>query len=304
MGMRILKTNNNKTTFIMKRLLSFFLLSLPAALTLTAGNIVTDTIHSKVLGADVCYNVYLPSGFGKQADARYPVVYLLHGLSDDYRAWRDKGQMQSVADELIESGEACKMVIIMPGAGGPDIHNTWNGYFNMPGWAYEDFFFTELLPTAEAKYRVVGDKGHRAIMGLSMGGGGSTVYCQRHPDMFSSCYAMSAWLDEGSLKADDSQPKDKLYYVKTAVREHSALDFVEKASEETRNELRTVKWFIDCGDDDFLIDLSVRLHQLMRDSRIKSELRIRNGVHNWEYWHEALRMALPFASRSFDCNGK
>ena len=42
----------------------------------------------------------------------------------------------------------------------------------------------------------------------------------------------------------------------------------------------------------------------MRDSRIKSELRIRNGVHNWEYWHEALRMALPFASRSFDCNGK
>ena len=144
MGMRILKTNNNKTTFIMKRLLSLFLLSLPAALTLTAGNIVTDTIHSKVLGADVCYNVYLPSGFGKQADARYPVVYLLHGLSDDYRAWRDKGQMQSVADELIESGEACKMVIIMPGAGGPDIHNTWNGYFNMPGWAYEDFFFTEL----------------------------------------------------------------------------------------------------------------------------------------------------------------
>ena len=124
MGMRILKTNNNKTTFIMKRLLSLFLLSLPAALTLTAGNIVTDTIHSKVLGADVCYNVYLPSGFGKQADARYPVVYLLHGLSDDYRAWRDKGQMQSVADELIESGEACKMVIIMPGAGGPDIHNT------------------------------------------------------------------------------------------------------------------------------------------------------------------------------------
>ena len=304
MGMRILKTNNNKTTFIMKRLLSLFLLSLPAALTLTAGNIVTDTIHSKVLGADVCYNVYLPSGFGKQADDRYPVVYLLHGLSDDYRAWRDKGQMQSVADELIESGEACKMVIIMPGAGGPDIHNTWNGYFNMPGWAYEDFFFTELLPTAEAKYRIAGDKGHRAIMGLSMGGGGSTVYCQRHPDMFSSCYAMSAWLDEGPLKEDDSQTKDKLYYVKTAVREHSALDFVEKASEETRNKLRTVKWFIDCGDDDFLVDLSVRLHQLMRDSRIKSELRIRNGVHNWEYWHEALRMALPFASRSFDCNGK
>ena len=188
----------------------------------------------------------------------------------------------------------------MPNAGGPDTHNTWNGYFNMPGWSYEDFFFQELIPEVEKKYRGAGDKGHRAVMGLSMGGGGSVVYCQRHPDMFSSCYAMSAWLDNQQDNVGPGEASGKRYLVCEAVKEHSALRFVEQADEETKKQLRTVKWFLDCGDDDFLFDLTARLHQLMRDAGIKDELRVRNGVHNWEYWHEALRMALPFASRNFE----
>ena len=268
-----------------------------ASLSAHAGRIVTDSVQSQVLGATVKYNIYLPNGF---ADSKaYPIVYLLHGLSDDYRAWRDKGHMQEVADELIESGEACEMIIVMPNAGGPDTHNTWNGYFNMPGWNYEDFFFQELIPKVEKKYHAVGNKGNRAVMGLSMGGGGSTVYCQRHPDMFSSCYAMSAWLDNQSNNVGAGQKKDKLYYVCEAVKNYSALAFIENADEKIKKQLRTVKWFFDCGDDDFLFDLNVRLHQLMRNAHIKDELRIRNGVHNWEYWHQALRIALPFASRNF-----
>ena len=282
----------------MNKIFTFFLL-LAAALTSQAGKIKTDTIESKVLGEKVVYNIYLPSGFERSAEL-YPVVYLLHGLTDDYRAWRDRGRMQDVADELMESGEACKMIIVMPNAGGPDTHNTWNGYFNMPGWSYEDFFFQELIPEVEKKYRGAGDKGHRAVMGLSMGGGGSVVYCQRHPDMFSSCYAMSAWLDNQQDNVGPGEASGKRYLVCEAVKEHSALRFVEQADEETRARLRTVKWFLDCGDDDSLFDLTVRLHQLMRDAGIKDELRVRNGVHNWEYWHEALRMALPFASRNFE----
>lgn len=282
----------------MNRIFTFVLLLL-LGVSAQAGRIVTDSVESKVLGANVTYNIYLPNGFEKSSKL-YPVVYLLHGLSDDYRAWREKGRMQDVADELIESGEACEMIIVMPNAGGPDTHNTWNGYFNMPGWNYEDFFFQEFVPAVEKKYRGVDDKGHRAVMGLSMGGGGSTVYCQRHPDMFSSCYAMSAWLDNQSNNVGVGQEKDKRYYVSEAVKEHSALRFVEQADEETKKQLRTVKWFFDCGDDDFLFDQSVRLHQLMRNARIKDELRVRNGVHNWEYWHQALRIALPFASRNFE----
>ncbi len=285
----------------MKKYLSLLCLALLVpVLSARAGKVVTDSLQSTILGTQVKYNVYLPNSFGK-TEKLYPVVYLLHGLSDDYRAWVQKGNMQIVVDELMGTGEACEMVIVMPNAGGPDTHHTWNGYFNMPGWSYEDFFFQEFLPKVEAKYRIIGDKGHRAVMGLSMGGGGSTVYAQRHPDVFSSCYAMSAWLDNHNDEVRSrNSPKDCLYYVGEAVREHSALDFIDNADEATLAQLRTVAWFIDCGDDDFLLDMNLALYQKMRNRKIKSELRVRNGVHNWEYWHLALRMSLPFASRNFD----
>ncbi|MBE6255831.1 MAG: alpha/beta fold hydrolase [Prevotella sp.] len=269
-----------------------------ASVTALAGRVITDSVRSQVLGATVKYNIYLPNGFA-QSGKSYPVVYLLHGFTDDYTAWRDKGQMQTVADELIESGEICEMIIVMPNAGGPRTMETWNGYFNMPGWNYEDFFFQEFMPQVEQKYRGIGDKGHRAVMGLSMGGGGSTVYAQRHPNLFSSCYCMSGWLESDGGKQRVEGVDDKVYLVSQAVKKHSALAFVENADAATVERLRTVKWFFDCGDDDFLFDLSVKLHQLMREKRIKDELRIRNGVHNWEYWHQAIRIALPFASRNF-----
>lgn len=284
----------------MKRFFSFLVFLLAAGVAANAGKIVTDSLYSNILKASVKYNVYLPDGFEESAKT-YPVVYLLHGLGGNYTDWAKKASAKSIADELIGTGEAVEMIIIMPNAGGADRHNVWNGYFNMPGWNYEDFFFRELIPTAEKKYRAIGDKGHRAVMGLSMGGGGSTVYCQRHPDMFSSCYAMSAWLDyEQGQVGESDQAKDKLYYVCQSVREHSAIDFIDQADEATLEKLRTVKWFIDCGDDDFLVTLSFQLHMKMKAKKVKSELRVRNGIHNWEYWHGSLRLALPFASRNFE----
>ena len=275
------------------------LLLLPALLgqPLRQSVIRPDTVESALLGGPVDVNVYLPAGFDAASDAKYPVVYLLHGLYGTYKDWENLGHMKILVDELVASGEIVPLVIIMPNAGDPDIHNNWNGYFNMPGHPYEDFFFQELIPAVEARYKAFGDKQHRAVMGLSMGGGGSTVYAQRHPDMFSSCYAMSAWLDNSEPRAD--MPKDKFYLVSKSVREHSALDFIDKADEETLAKLRTVKWFFDCGDDDYLLDLSVSLYQKMRDRDLRSELRVRDGWHSWEYWHTALRLSLPFASRNF-----
>lgn len=284
----------------MKRILLILLCAaLLPAFPARAGKVVTDSLQSKVLGTPVKFNVYLPDGYAP-SDKKYPVVYLLHGLSDDYQAWLRNGRMDLVANELIECGEACEMVIVMPNAGGKDTHNVWNGYFNMPGWNYEDFFFGELMPAVEEKYRIIGDKGHRAIMGLSMGGGGSVVYAQRHPDLFSSCYAMSPWLDNaGDEVWPLDSPKDCLYHVAHAVRDHSAVDFLDKATPDTLEELRGIAWFIDCGDDDFLLDLSLDFYRKMRACGVKSELRVRNGIHNWEYWHLALREALPFATRNY-----
>ena len=259
-----------------------------------AGKIVTDSLYSKTLGVTRVYNIYLPDGYDRLTDTKYPVLYLLHGLSDTYTAWAYQGGLQVVADELARSGEMRPMVIVMPNAGG-DVVKDWNGYFNMPGWAYEDFFFQEFIPHIESKYRITGDKGHRAVSGLSMGGGGSIVYCQHHPDMFCACYAFSAWIDQKTHEG-----KGKLHFVQEAVHEHAALPFLQALDKEGIEKMKSIKWFFDMGDDDFLLEDNMAFYMQMRKLHIPAEQRVRDGIHNWEYWHTGLRTSLPFISRSFD----
>ena len=263
-----------------------------------AGRIITETMHSKVLNADRQYNVYLPDGYDAGTDRKWPVLYLLHGLGDDHTGWTQKGQLQIVVDELVGTGEMVPTIIVMPNAGGDVSKGDWCGYFNMPGWSYEKFFFEEFMPYIEEKFHIVSDKGHRAVSGLSMGGGGSVSFCQKHPELFSSCYAMSAWLDEN---VDDKKRAEttKLAYVQVSVNDNSCVEFLKRADDATKQKLRTVKWFVDCGDDDFLLQINETFHMLMRNNGIKCEMRVRNGSHNWEYWHTALRTSLPFASRNF-----
>lgn len=283
----------------MKRLsfIAVLILSLSFSFQAKAGRIVTDSIQSQILGTWVKYNVYLPDGFEKSGE-QYPVLYLLHGWSDDYTAWQKKGLMHLVCNELMASGESDKMVVVMPNAGTADINNTWCGYFNMKGWNYADFFFKELMPNAEKKYRVIGDKKHRAVSGLSMGGGGSVVYCQTHPELFAACYAMSAWFrDKVTNRADEKS--EKVYLLKQAVYDHDPATFVNNADEATLEKLRSVAWFLDCGDDDALLFVNEKFHKSMLDKRVPIQFRVRNGSHNWEYWHYGLRQALPFISRQF-----
>ena len=265
-----------------------------------AGIIVNDTIQSEILGQAMPITVYLPKEFKQNPERHFPVLYLLHGLTDNERAWMDKGQMDRVADELMASGEAAPMVIVMPCAGGADIRNVWNGYFNMEGWNYEDYFFKELLPSVEQKYRAGGKREQRAVAGLSMGGGGSVNYAMRRPDMFCACYAMSAWLESNNfLRASDKRATDKFSLLVEAVDKLAAVKLLDAMSKEDLNTLRTVAWFIDCGDDDFLLEQSENLHMKLRHLRIPAQFRVRNGDHNWEYWHNALRFCLPFVSRNF-----
>jgi len=282
----------------MKRILLSCLCFAVALSAAAQSRIVTDSIQSQTLKCIQKYNVYLPDRY--DANREYPVVYLLHGLYGRYSDWVRQGNMKAVADPLMASGEICEMVIIMPNAGDFDVHHYQNGYFNMPDWPYEDFFFQEFLPEVERKYHCGGSKDKRAIMGLSMGGGGSIVYAQRHPDLFSSTYGMSAWLDNKHREVRGSDmPGSKLAITDQSVREHSALDFMDRADENTIGQLKSVKWFLDCGDDDTLMPLSEELHLKMRAAGIPCEFRVRDGAHTWEYWHTALYLALPFASRNF-----
>lgn len=102
--------------------------------------VVNDTIFSKKLNAERTYSVYLPPSFGEVQGKKYPVLYLFHGMSQTNQDWVWRGHVQEVADRLIYSQEAREMIIVMPDAGGDIYKEVWNGFFNMPGWLYEDFF--------------------------------------------------------------------------------------------------------------------------------------------------------------------
>ncbi|MBR5483280.1 MAG: esterase family protein [Alistipes sp.] len=258
------------------------------------------TIHSEILNADRNYTVYLPAGYANNTDKQYPVLYLLHGMNGTNKDWAGRGHLQDVMDQLRAAGEVCDMIVISPNAGGNIGEGVWNGYFDMDGWAYERFFFEEFLPAVEKEYRIKGDKGSRAIAGLSMGGGGSTSYAQRHADMFCACYAMSALmhLDAPQAQAPRDE-KDKMWHLTKSVNKLSCVDYVANADDKTKEALRTVAWYVDCGDDDFLFECNMNLVLAMRKAGIPYQLRVRDGGHTWEYWHSALYDALPFVSRIF-----
>ena len=250
-------------------------------------------MQSEILGCTKKYCVYLPQSYAC-GDREFPVLYLLHGLTDTYTAWRDKGRVLDIAAELMAAGKAQEMVIVMPDAG-----TTYDGYFNSEVWRYEDFFFQEFSPYVENSCRVIPDKQHRAIAGLSMGGGGTTWYAINHSSMFSSAYAMSALMGlvNGSWITRDPDARRRVF-MESAVASNN-ITAVENATKEQCAEIATVRWFIDVGDDDFLFDNNMDFIKAMRSKRIPYQLRVRDGGHTWQYWQEALRIALPFVSESF-----
>mgnify|MGYP000174769272 FL=1 len=263
--------------------------------------VVTDSIYSKILDANRQFTIYLPQSYEVDATRKYPILYLLHGMSGVNTSWFTDQRVKDVMDQLVASGEACEMIIVSPNAGG-NTASCGNGHFNMPGWAYEDFFYKEFLPYIEKTYRVKGDKQHRAIAGLSMGGGGTASYAQRYPDMYCAAYAMSALMNipvSGEEAGKDPDPTNKMAVLTRSVQEHSCIRYVAEADDARKAQLRTVQWFVDCGDDDFLLDRNIEFFQAMRNADIPCQFRVRDGGHTSEYWHSALYMCLPFVSRNF-----
>ena len=256
----------------------------------------TRTVKSKILGMERSYSIYLPVGY-EEGDGSYPVLYLLHGLGDNHTGWIQFGQVQYIADKAIAEGKSAPMIIVMP-----DADTVHKGYFNLLDgtYNYEDFFFKELIPHIEKTYRVRAESRYRAISGLSMGGGGATNYGQRHSDMFCAVYAMSALMsipEQGAVSADD--PNSKIAILTRSVIENSCVKYVTEADENRKADLRNVAWFVDCGEDDFLLDRNIEFYQAMRNAGIPCQFRVRDGGHDWEYWHSALYQCLPFVTRIF-----
>jgi enterochelin esterase-like enzyme len=256
------------------------------------------SLKSEILDMERKYAIYLPPDY-ESSERSYPVLYLLHGAGDDHSGWVQFGEVLHIADNAIQDGTATPMIIVMP-----DADTGKRGYFNTPDgkWNYEDFFFKEFMPFIEKTYRIRGEKRYRAISGLSMGGGGTFMYALHHPELFSSACPLSASC--GPLRLEDMKAYAKrreITYVTDAELEayfvkHSAVYLMENMPDEQKEEVR---WFIDCGDDDFLYEGNSLVHIAMRKKEIPHEFRIRDGEHSWTYWRESLPVVLSFVSDAF-----
>ena len=256
------------------------------------------SMPSKILNMERKYAIYLPPDY-ETSERSYPVLYLLHGAGDDQTGWVQFGEVLRITDQAIKDGSATPMIIVMP-----DANTGKRGYFNdiKNEWRYEDFFFSEFMPFVEKKFRIKAEKRYRAVAGLSMGGGGTFIYALHRPDLFSSACPLSAlagpaslekarefyerWGDKGATDAEIEN-----YYKK-----YSALHLVQNMPDEQK---KAVRWYIDCGDDDFLYEGNSLVHIAMRQKEIPHEFRIRDGAHNWTYWRESLPVVLSFISDAF-----
>lgn len=252
--------------------------------------IFTETITSELLGVEKHYTVYLPSGYDL-SEKKYPVLYLLHGASDTHEAWKKQGDARRIIDELVNEGMLGKLIVIMPDASGEGENHTGKnmGYFNLPDWPYEDFFFEEFIPFIDSTYKTLSDKENRAIAGLSMGGGGSVVYGQRHPEMFGAVYSVSGLLD--NFPKTSVSPSYSVPFLWSVVRT-SPVEFLQVAKPEQIEALRTIRWFVDCGDTDFLIRPNLNFFNEMMRAGVPLEFRVRDGAHSWSYWTSAVPMIL------------
>ena len=270
----------------------------------TGGILVEDQqVESSILDKEVSYTIYFPQDY-LESNRSYPVLYLLHGFTDDHTAWAQFGEVKAIADRGEDELEITSMIIVMPDAGYSWYVNNHDGTLR-----YEDFFLEELIPHIDERYRTRPDREFRAIAGLSMGGYGALLYGLRHPDTFSSVAALSAAVyTEEQIVGMEQRRWD--YFLGTPFGEartgserltdhylsHSVLDLVRGADPE---DLSQIGIWLDCGDSDRLIHGNMELHALLQELDIENEFRIRGGGHTWDYWRSGLPDALRFVSSRF-----
>jgi len=258
---------------------------------------------SEILARDVNYAVYLPPDYATSS-RRYPVVYLLHGYTDNESAWIQFGEVNGAADRAIAAGDIPPMIIVMPDGG-----VTWyiNDFENKV--RYEDMFVKEFIPYVDRTYRTRPAREFRGVSGLSMGGWGSLVLSMRHPDLFAACAAFSAavWTDADFMALDQAaydQMMKPLFGPQPAGKTRLTAHYVmysplDQAATLPIEELKKVRYYLDCGDDDHLLKGNAALHSLLAERQVPNEFRVRDGGHAWIYWRTGIVDGLKFIGQSF-----
>lgn len=262
-----------------------------------------NVVKSSILRKDVKYTIYLPPDYDF-SQRSYPIVYLLHGYSDDNTGWLQFGEINFYADKAIAEGTIPPMIIVMPNGDSSWYINSFDGKEK-----YEDFFVKEFMPDIEKTYHIKAEKKYRGISGLSMGGYGSLIYSLKYPELFAAAAPLSAgvFADDEIVKMNDEnyehvfgqlfghnlKGKDRL---NDAWYKNSILKIIETKS---TDDLKKVRYWIDCGDDDFLTKGNCLMHIALKEKMVPHEFRVRDGAHSWTYWRTGITDALHFIGQSF-----
>ncbi len=230
------------------------------------GKIDTISYNSKTVGVTRKALIYTPPGYSKRK--KYPVLYLLHGIGGDKKEWLIGGKPQVILDNLYAEGKLTPMIVVMPnGRAMKDDRAVGNIFDRDKVEAFATFekdLLNDLIPYIEKSYPVLADREHRAIAGLSMGGGQSLNFGLGHLDTF-------AWIGGFSSAPNTKTPEELV-----------------PNPEETKRKLKLL--WISCGDKDGLITFSRRLHEYLFRYDIPHIYYIEPGVHDFKVWKNGLFM--------------
>lgn len=243
------------------------------------GEIHHHFYKSAVVGDQRDFYVYTPPGYKSRDSQTYPVLYLLHGFSDDASGWTAVGRAHVILDNLIAQGKAKPMIVVMPlGYGAPAMLNLGFGAFRRAEIRDENFskfrqaLLTEVIPRVESSYSVAKDRNSRAIAGLSMGGSESLLTGLNTVDKF-------VWIGAFSSGGIPEQ-FDK---------DFPALD--SRAGRQLR-----LLW-IACGTEDRLIDVNRSLRKWLASRGIPHTDIETPGAHTWMVWRRNLAAFAPLLFR-------
>ena len=234
------------------------------------GEIHHHFYRSGIAQDDRDYYVYTPSGYENSSKEKYPVLYLLHGFSDDASGWTAVGHANVILDNLIAQGKAKPMIVVMPlGYGTMDmIRLGWNAWSHPDLRAvnferFSEALLTEVVPQVESEYRISKGRESRAIAGLSMGGSESLLTSLNHLDKFSWIGAFSS----GGIPEDFQ-------------KDFPFLD--AKANQQLH-----LLW-IACGTDDHLIAINRKLRAWLKTKGVQHTDIETPGAHTWMVWRRNL----------------
>jgi enterochelin esterase-like enzyme len=243
------------------------------------GVIHRHTYHSGAAGDERAYFVYTPPNYKSSASARYPVLYLLHGFSDDATAWWSVGQANVILDNLIARGQVKPMVAVMPlGYGTTEILYRGGGRARDPELGkrnasqFRASLLDEVLPQVESAYDVSKDRESRAIAGLSMGGAESLTVGLNDLDQFAWIGAFSS----GGVGTNYSNTFPTL--------------------DSKANQRLHVLW-ISCGKDDRLIGPNREFVHWLESKDVHCTWTEVAGVHSWRVWRRNLADFAPLLFR-------